>query len=396
MCLNFYKGLSKMVVVAAVTLYCVSGYAQHAKTIDSERMNKDLNIMEGILGKLLNAEERLGISSGEPVGVFLEDYGVVFHVNKKNDFLSVINIDVMENLEWAMKKGDKDESEEKMIVVAPKSDVANRPESEESAKKQLSSLKDGIIEFLGNYADAIGQLQQDDRITVLVDLSESNRLPGVPMLSFQKEKQKKPVAMLEISATKKDILAFRTGKLNTNTFRKKVSVTEKTADEMVNKHIEILAEILETALGRKYQRGFSAARDARGIYLKGLGALFFLHGKFRGTDFPVDVFEEYARAKDAGVVVQKQRKHLQQTREESVTDFKNNLIEVLGSYGHTLRTLSPEEFVVVSVDFNSMWEFRNRSPERFLVKVKKGNLDAYNAGSLTLADFKKRVLFKEY
>ena len=390
------RGLSNMVVLAAMTLYCVPGYAQHAKAIDSERMNRDLNIMEGVLGKLVNADEQFGISSGEPVGVFLEDYGVVFHVNKKNDFLSVINIDAMKNFEWSVKKSDNDENEEKVVVVAPESHVEDRPGSEESAEKQLSVLKDGMVEFLGNYADAIGQLKPDDRITVLVDLSEFDRLPGVSRLRFQQEKQKKPVAMLEMSAIKRDILAYRTGKLNSNTFRKKVFVAEKTADEMVNKNIEILADIFDTALGQKYQKGFSSARDATGIYLKGLGALFFLHGKFRDTDFAVDVFKEYTRAKAAGVAVQKQRKHLQQTREESVADFKNNLIDVLGSYGHTLRTLSPEEFVVVSVDFNSMWEFRDRSPERFLVKVKKRNLDAYNTGSLTLANFKKRVLFKEY
>ena len=116
------------------TLYCavlVAGFMATASLadIDPQRMQRDIRIMEGILS---NQNLYYDVPDGSDFrarGLYLEGYGVLF-------------------------------------VAAGPAPGTERWDKKLSQAELLAAIRDLLAEFLGDYAGTIGQLDQDDRITV--------------------------------------------------------------------------------------------------------------------------------------------------------------------------------------------------------------------------------------
>ncbi len=130
------------------TLYIlVAGFMATASLADMDprRMQRDIRIMEGVLGNLyLDAPDPTESSSR---GLYLDGYGVLFLTEGSWPKQAHPGISVA----WD-KKGVK-------FLELKSSDPA-------SYEKSLAEIHDLLAEFLGNYAGIIGQLDSDDRITV--------------------------------------------------------------------------------------------------------------------------------------------------------------------------------------------------------------------------------------
>jgi len=399
----------QIVVLMLGVLTCTALFPQSKQNIDPDRMRRDLDIMETILGKLLNGEQPAFFNAGAPVGVYLDGYGVIFYVNSKNTWFSIVRakdhlITVQESLEKAklsLQKIKDGNDEEEVIVTTPKIEVDVRAEKGKNAENVLALRKEAIVEFLANYADAIGQLRPTDRIAVFVNFTGGDRFFRVATLAD--EDTPEPPAMLHMTALKKDIVDHRRGKFSLAAFRQKISIKEKKRAKVVDKHIDILADIIDTALSRKYRKEFSSTGETTGLYVNKLGALFFVQGRFfGGLTAPlapeVLVFQKYLEEGDAEVTVKNQKtsQKKRQTTEKIIAAIKEELIDVLADYGHTLRSLAPDEDVIVAVDFSTWRGIPTDAPERFILKVGKRQLDAYSSGKLSAAQLKKRVAFQEY
>ncbi|MBI3932597.1 MAG: hypothetical protein HY317_04220 [Acidobacteria bacterium] len=81
-----------------------------------------------------------------------------------------------------------------------------------------------------------------------------------------------------------------------------------------------------------------------------------------------------------------------------IRDVGAAVTEVLEAHGASLRSLKPEEFVVVAVDFFPRGGFLPRErPERTLVvRVRKKELDERHAGRLPSEEFRGKVELVEY
>ena len=152
----------------------------NAAAIDQKRMDRDLDIMEAVLGRLLE-ENGDGLRSLEDAGVrgiYASGYGVLFLVDG----------------EGIMGGGAH---KLRVIIKQKQGGVSYKtvdPDSKEEEKAQeesvLEDYRGPLVEFLSTYADAIGQLRGSDKITVLLipgsssphGVSISSSLPVVDAL----------------------------------------------------------------------------------------------------------------------------------------------------------------------------------------------------------------------
>jgi hypothetical protein len=85
------------------------------------------------------------------------------------------------------------------------------------------------------------------------------------------------------------------------------------------------------------------------------------------------------------------------TPERVVLEVRSAVTDVLQAQGPPLR-LSPDEFVVVVVDFlpRSAFATRTRPARTLVVRVRKRELDAHAAGELAADELRKRIEYSEY
>ena len=173
--------------------------------MDRSRLDRDINIMEGILDRLLNEKESHLIIDGSTHGLYLDGYGMLFYTeqsgrffmtNEYNESLGIYE-DQLQTLEQAIQdqavvlggeEGDTGEKSEvtkeeakkeaekakklaETYVQATREKRAEREKQREAARtKAIESMKTQLEAFFKKYASAIGQLKGPDHITVLINL----------------------------------------------------------------------------------------------------------------------------------------------------------------------------------------------------------------------------------
>lgn len=400
----------------SITLFSSSSFAQSSK-INWDRMNRDLEIMQGVLDNLLAPSKPvLAFSSGGARGLYFAGYGVVFQIDLGGArLIDQVRVRVENDFEHAKEmvvQTKKRSGKGKLVPAPPLPDDpylvidaatgAFLNKEDLTTGKRIELLEERAIEFLRDYADAIGQIKPSDRITILANFEQTYSVFAVHLRGA--ENREESPSGLNITAKKSDIVEFRKGKIDEKVFRNRITFHKRLNSKQKNRNIDIMANILNTALNRKHGDEFRRDSKNRGIYLDGLGALFFMRGRLLG-ERDVARYEYYLskyygereeiRAK--GAKAETKTKSPEERMKESIKGFKDELIELVGDYGHTLRTLKPTEYVVVNINFKNNWGARFlESPQQVILKVRKQDLDRYDRGDLTLTAFRKKVEIQEY
>ncbi len=382
----------RLIGIAAALCLSLPAFPVEAE-IDRKRMKQDLDIMEGIL-KRLRAQNTptVPIFLREPHvrGLYFENYGVIFLIEERPppgfEFAGMESFVPPTTVTGTQEKGN----------------VAKDGKSKRENKRL--AFQERLREFLGTYADAIRQLRDEDRITILthhrlgprnVDdiarmfVDKSEYFWAVPDNRIRTELSEQ--SYLEVTAKKSDIVAYRRERISEADFRKRIVSRDRRPDGSMMKKIGVMATILDKALTHAEHR-VPRTYATRGIYQKGLGALFFVNAK-RG---PRTFFSSKTRnAPKSPVNLAKPRNavkgdtHFQER-------FKDELVEAVGDYGYTLRTLKPDEYILLDVRFSRGFPRRTSDPRGLVLKVKKRDVDAYNRGGLDLAAFRQKADIQEY
>ncbi|MFQ5651165.1 MAG: hypothetical protein ACE5IY_14585 [bacterium] len=376
-----------MAMLASVLLLAPSLLAQRSEALDWKRMQRDLDIMEGVLSKLMTPRHLIEPFHGNVRGVYFEGYGVVFLVDRDGIFHFVwsnneLNEVILHEPNAVIKVKTDPDDPAPVVVASPRDRLDRKSVTGEGLMQQ-------VVEFLGNYADAIGQMRAEDRITVLV-LPRSN----LAVFDFEPEETRPQNGLVQASARKSDIVDYRRGKLSLHQFRQKLAFKEQESDEAMRRNVEIMANILSTALSQKHNQEFGALEKKQGTYVEGLGVLFFLNSNLllkESDTFVTDYVRQYLEE----VEVDKQRQQRKQVA-ESFEYFKQVLVELIGDFGHTLRTLPEDEAIIVSVDFDHAWLPEHSLPERLTVQAMKKDLDAYDRGRIDRAELNRRMKIQEF
>ncbi len=394
--------------------------------INRGRMQQDLDIMEGILQNLhaQTTSKLVGVHREPQVrGLYFENYGVIFLIEERGPAgYSPPGLGFPEQLT-------------KVFEMHTEGDVATK--FKEKVQKRRTDIQNRLGEFLGTYADAIRQLKDADRISILVffqrlspygfDLERAvvgepewlwpsqsvprHRSPasqGVlepdnrDSIAIRGKRSQDSDTFLytvtseqvysEVTAKKRDIVAYRREQIDEAEFRTRIAFRDHQPEASMMKKIGVMATILDKAL-KQTEHTMRRSDATLGIYQKGLGALFFVNAKGGYRSTAIYVKEK----KDPKTVTYQVRPAKAVKRKNKSQDrFKEELIEVVGDYGYTLRTLKPEEYIVVEARFPPGLGRRSSDTRGLVLTVQKKNVDAYSRGDLDLAAFRQKVEILEY
>lgn len=395
------------ILFAGIALFalCTSALAD----IDWKRMKRDLSIQESILNQFFDEKN---IST---TGLYIENHGVLLIASGgiKYGEINRLQMQVIRKGEsgdiatptnstrgtWRIYKSKDDTSSENEEVIFRVSMFAKKPEA---SKDQNEAIKKQLTEFLGTYGNTIGQLKDNDHVTILLDSSEhdfhSFRSPSIEFIrsiqsdsirikkhvmeTFKQSEHFKNRAfkitrvLFEATVTKRDIEAYNRGKIDEQTFRDRITFREHKPERTRNASIDMMADILTNTLKKDTDLRFLSGTKSTGLYQKSIGALFLVSQK-------ADPLHLEIRNTDA---------------------FKAKILATLAYYSATLRGLSPEESIIVHTNFIGQGHFKIghkdkttdiKLPSRIFFRVAKRDIDAYASQKIDLDTFKKRVAITE-
>jgi len=416
-------------------------YTSALADIDWKRMKRDLSIQESILDQFLETKK------GSTTGLYIENHGIsliasggvekyeiqVQAIGDKNvNIVAIPDKNVVRIQKIKRDKSNENEEEE----ILEFSMTGKTPETAQNEKKeQNEAIKKQITEFLSLYGNAIGQLKDDDRVTILLhsteryfhsfssshfdkqmealkkqheglkkqietlkkthessekqmEETEKKQLGtlGIRMGALQKEREdSKNIAftithpksiLLEATVTKRDIDAYNRGKIDEQTFYDRITFREHKPQPARDKTIDIMADILTNILKKDTDLHFLSGTQCTGFYQKGIGALFLVS----------------------------QKPSLLHFEPKNINTLKAAVIATLADYGPTLRGLSPEESIIVHANLIGQSHYKIghkdktadiKPPDRILFRVAKRDIEAYASQKIDLDTFKKRVTITE-
>ncbi|MBW1887583.1 MAG: hypothetical protein JRI52_04430 [Deltaproteobacteria bacterium] len=411
------KTWTRSIIASILALFLIVNHAGFAQeSIDQKRLGRDLRIMEGVLSKLLNGRESSRAFNGHTKGVFLPDFGIVFHTSKQGHiyrtFSTSYNLakkfnaverrhielrDKMEEqrleVEGAVLPVEErsravEEAKEKEIAVIDEFLETDPEDVIKEEQQRIKKFKDHIALFLKNYTSAIGQLKPDHRIAVLVNLKDWRLIDTEN-------------GFLTGWITKSDIDRYRRQEISEGDLLKQIHYELIDKESDIDLDISIFSEILDRAM---IEDGMLRNPSNTGIYLKGLGALLFM-------DLPQHFFVEedvfnstsiYVHSEENNALIYKintdQSKKNQDTnrqkRQEYVQQIRDNIFELIASYGHTLR-IQPQESVIFKVDLGRRFILlggKDDNVSQLIMKLNKKDLDDFNRGVLTLSALRSKLV----
>ncbi|MBL7136002.1 MAG: hypothetical protein ISS81_05330 [Candidatus Marinimicrobia bacterium] len=381
-----------------------------------EQINRDIEIMENVLDKLIIKESPFYFNFDDHVrGIYLDGFGLLFDVesfglNGISRFISK-TISKIPNINITHDKGKR------VRIDIDEDEYIHAEEADKSARYKIDKTKELLFKFYRDYASSIKSLNPDDRICVNIRLRND-----FGFISYNDEE--KVPSQIRMSALASDLAKFRRGKLSKDKLQKKIKFTEIYGDDN-DRDVEIMERILDTALEKDELRKIPGlSGHTRGLYLDDFGILFFSPTSLLEKNIKVFVknaseAEKRAeqaekRAKEYEKRVKKYKKRVGSDKDSlsfsftfNMVDFdfdfhrsrveidsivnkiRDDLLELLGQYSHTLKKVKDNEWIMIAVDLND--RFWNEDLCWLYIKVKKSDVIKYNREEINFNSFKKRV-----
>ena len=412
------------VLLLAAVLGLQAGVFGQESSIDQDRLNRDLRIMEGVLDKLFKGKSSHWYFNGHTKGVYLPGFGVVFHMNQVGPIHHDLTISLRNQREEVEEmarevreqhdelRADMEEMRKEIqqdLEIIEEAEHPLPPEEElileedhilldsekilEEEKKHIKMFKDNIIVFLRNYSPAIGQLRLEDRIAVLINLNDWE--------SVESEN-----AFLTAYVTKQEVDQYRRNQTRQSDFEKYIHFHLTDVESDIDTDIGILTEIFDRAMDSS---SFWGSPSNNGIYLDGLGALLFMELPGMGIPAPPDpenIFSIIVKDDEKEPVIvtpgkrisEGKKKDKEKIREKVFEEVQDELFELMASYGHTLR-IKPQESVILNVDLRNRlpsFGWGEKKPSRLILQLNKKDMDDFNRGSIPINILRQKLVHKTY
>ena len=431
------------------TLYCailVAGFMATASLaeVNPQRMQRDIRIMEGVLGNLYHDHAAPDPTYLSSRGLYLDGYGVFFFTKGLWTGQGHPSISAA----W-------DEKGVKFLELK-----SGDPSSYE---KSLAESHDLLAEFLSNYAGIIGQLDPDDRITVCyqrqrpADLASTierhitdGYTVGVDSVSFDLTKQIEAIMPMVVHREgafdfEKFVLTFGDSVSFLDTDKQVEAITRlrehleelPTESEVEVKGIvvgvrdSLLADVAEAdapphgsivaqvhGLTPRHRRAAAVAslitatvkKSAIDAFREGRidsatfrqRIIFSENSDSKKTDIMAGILDQVLDGRGSRPWPHKRTLGVYQPDVGALflisdpirvanplprATVKANIVEAVADYGATLRQVQADEHVIV--EYRSPFSARSA-----LLKVPKSAIDAYARGDLDLDAFSKKAVWE--
>ncbi len=372
-----------------------------AQNIDANRMNRDISIMENILGELFKTQQLRsnnestivvnGVISGSfssrsVKGTYLPGYGIIFKINSPTRNIYMTSSGARYTAYSFYYDGDGDP---KLSGDITQETVVNR-----------------ITSFLRDYGTTIGQLEDNEQIMVIYgsNQSSSNNLfytlstaRGQNADSRDDDDKPEPLPVISVSTNVKDLNDYRAGKLNDPGFERRLKVATSEKKEYLD--LKVMGNIFKTALSNQPSNSFKlhGASNVDYLYLDNFGAIFSLSVRYadENSRWTSSFAREFARAQ-SGFDDDKEKEEYQKYLEKVSTAFENlkdNLKEYVIDYGRTISSVTNDQYLLLSVTVTGRLE---EIPERMDIQVKKSLFQDFDKGQISREQAISQVVITEY
>lgn len=404
------KTIKHTVLIGLITL--LLSPLSFAQDFDTDRMNRDIKIMERVLDDIFktnapsNIRERSfqvfasGSSSSKTKGTYIAGYGVIFKIPFViNPALSTIQIN----------------------NVADDNEITFYYDDEEGETKEVTqeTITTRITEFLGDYAVNIGQLNADEHIKVVYGVKgNSNQAVTIAQFKGQEEEstEQKPIPKISVTAKKKDLDDYRLQKISSEEFKDRLTIQEPENKEILD--LRVMSNIFQTAFESEHKlalinkdpsEAFRLMGDVAYETLDNFGVMFSLNVRYadnsRATYFelqeigfpePDDSVQKLRVMSDSArkqTIIDRTKK-VEERATGAYNEFRDQLRQYLVDYGRTLRSIESDKTIVVSVDitFVSVQSL----PTRLDLKVEKSTLEKLDRGQISREEALDAVTITEY
>jgi hypothetical protein len=266
------------------------------------------------------------------------------------------------------------------IVISPDKekyiveDNGDSDETDMKAKSEMDAreahLRQAIITFFSDYADLIAQLGPDSRIRVIQKM-----MPDIFVTSGWADASDMPETGsngFSAEVYKKDITAYKDGKINLDQFTKRVTFTD-TDKATRSADLDIFSKILKSYFSPDVSQTYFIQNNPSYERIKDYGVIYSVQTYSSYQDD--DVF----RLPTTG-----QRLNLQERNkkvEELYPEFEKELKNFIVDYGRTIRSLGNDENLILNV---SLTRCEGCSiPKSVEVSVKASVLSQYDQQKIT-------------
>ena len=400
------KRLHCFLVLPFLVVCLLAGTAsgQNAQ-VDKDRMERDIDIMEKVLNELFknaagNRFKNIHLSSGRTAqGSYVPGYGVLFIAptypgslglkstyNYVYSFNSTNRTVVATDGEWkgTIKYTDPSDEEKAKGEKQKEKTGKNAPPATDR-NRRLGNAQDSILqaytnlvttnmrEFLANYADAIGQLSPNDRVMIIYNENARNNNLLSSLVDCEScETRSMPRISAEVK--REDLAAFRSGKMNRKELESRIRVNQDTPGKENYAEYKVFAGILESLYPVSREVPYRV-RNIGYHVLPSFGVIYLVDMDLRNEGHNVVTLRD-------GEVRTRAEKDSSQARirTEAYGQFRNDIREAVLDYGRTLRNLSADQVILLSVALPTCDGCN--VPPRANVSVKKSVLEAYEQNKM--------------
>ena len=398
-------------LIVAILILSGELLAQSASS-GSERINRDIEIMGNVLDKLIIKDSPFMFRADDRAsGVYLDGFGIMFDMESYGigDFSSAISYTLknLPNIDIIRQEGDR-------IVIGINEDSEDAEDIEKSVADKVEATKTLLTEFFRDYASSVKSLPDNELICVNI------RVRGnMPLITMRGIEDRMPT-QLRACANVADLTDYRRGKITEAVFEKKVSFQEEETGQS-DRDIEIMENIFDSGLERFEGRSvFQREGITRGMYVGDFGVLFVVNpsisDKFEERMVKrADALEKRALAMERIREKEERMRHEIQTgkREDSsddddedvfehdfdiglkdsekdsiVTVLTDDLLALLGQYGHTLKKVKDNQWIMITVEFDN---YILDEMQKIHMKVRKSDVMKFNRDQIDFEAFKQKV-----
>ena len=202
-----------------------------------------------------------------------------------------------------------------------------------------------MFTFLADYADLIGQLQPDEKI-VINQKSPYDELVYIWSGAGTGESDNSDKAGLSVEVLRKDVKAYKMGKINRDEFDKRVTVKRNDPQRKVP-DLEMFASIFDRYYSFDLSETFYCEGKPRYEVLEGYGVVFHINASTASN----------AKSK-VQFYTQGQTWQMDSGADESddsslYPKFKEDIKAFMLDYGRTIRSLNDDEKVLLEIKIES-------------------------------------------
>lgn len=373
--------MKKILIILIVPIFF--GF-KTGQEIDEKKMNRDLEIAKNILATLIKTESNSFYGGTSIEASYIKDYGVVFTIPEHLVYfysgpraITIPEIPAYPDFDMDFDVDvhiDKENNEHHRVII--KKEIKRAREESKVAEKeaerrmqealslqeaqivlaethrmatsgQMNEIdwEDIMITFLSDYADLIGQLQPNEKI-VINQKSPFDDFVVVWGGTDYNERLENTNSSISAEVYRKDVKAYKSGKIKLEEFKKRVKIKKKEPQKKVA-DLEMFASIFDRYYSYDLSETFYSEGKPRYEVLEGFGVVFHIKVSSASSSRGRVHFYNQGRG------WQKEANIDETNDDELYPKFKDDIKTFMLDYGRTIRSLNDDNKVMLEIKIKS-------------------------------------------